>query len=134
MFCFWKTHQVLKQRYFIQYSVYLSFSGRPGTQSLSFFSYDFLFLNIFSYFRTYFHLESTSGGPSIMLPSHRTYTYMNDKLRQYQKVFKMQSKSIYVRLVLFVCLKGQLISEWLFAVLNFPKKQTKKLMNFCPRI
>ena len=31
--------------------------------------------------------------------------------------------------------KGQLISEWLFGVLNFPKqKQCKNLMNFCPRI
>ena len=30
--------------------------------------------------------------------------------------------------------KGQLISEWLFDFLNFPKKQGKKLMNFCPRI
>ena len=30
--------------------------------------------------------------------------------------------------------KGQLISEWLFDVLNFPKKQPKKLMNFYPRI
>ena len=29
--------------------------------------------------------------------------------------------------------KGQLISEWLFDVLNFPKKQRKNLMNFCPR-
>ena len=30
--------------------------------------------------------------------------------------------------------KGQLISEWLFDVLNFPKNQRKNLMNFCPRI
>ena len=30
--------------------------------------------------------------------------------------------------------KGQLISEWKFDVLNFPKKQPKNLMNFCPRI
>ena len=30
--------------------------------------------------------------------------------------------------------KGQLISEWLFGVLNFPKKTTQNLMNFCPRI
>ena len=30
--------------------------------------------------------------------------------------------------------KGQLISECLFEVLNFPKKQRKNLMNFCPRI
>ena len=30
--------------------------------------------------------------------------------------------------------KGQLISEWLFVVLNFPKKQHKNLMNFCSRI
>ena len=30
--------------------------------------------------------------------------------------------------------KGQLISELLFDVLNFPKKQRKNLMNFCPRI
>ena len=30
--------------------------------------------------------------------------------------------------------KGQLISEWLFGVFNFPKKQLKNLMNFCPRI
>ena len=29
---------------------------------------------------------------------------------------------------------GQLISEWLFDVLNFPKKQRKNLTNFCPRI
>ena len=28
---------------------------------------------------------------------------------------------------------GQLISEWLFDVLNFPKNQHKNLMNFCPR-
>ena len=30
--------------------------------------------------------------------------------------------------------KGQLISECLFYVLNFPKKTTKNLTNFCPRI
>ena len=30
--------------------------------------------------------------------------------------------------------KGQLISEWLFDVLNFPKNQYKNLMNFCPTI
>ena len=30
--------------------------------------------------------------------------------------------------------KGQLISECPFDVLNFPKKQRKKLTNFCPRI
>ena len=31
--------------------------------------------------------------------------------------------------------KGQAISEWLFGVFNFPKKQQcKNLMNFCPRI
>ena len=30
--------------------------------------------------------------------------------------------------------KGQLISEWLFGVLNFPKKQRKNLKDFCPRI
>ena len=29
---------------------------------------------------------------------------------------------------------GQLISECLFDVLNFPKKQRKNLTNFCPRI
>ena len=29
--------------------------------------------------------------------------------------------------------KGQLISEWLFGVFNFPKKQRKNLMNFCPK-
>ena len=31
-------------------------------------------------------------------------------------------------------IKGQLISEWLFGVFNFPKKQPKILMNFCPRL
>ena len=30
--------------------------------------------------------------------------------------------------------KGQVISEWNFDVLNFPKNQQKNLMNFCPRI
>ena len=30
--------------------------------------------------------------------------------------------------------KGQLISECLFDVLNFPKTQRKNLINFCPRI
>ena len=30
--------------------------------------------------------------------------------------------------------KGQLMSEWLFGVFNFPKKQRKNLMNFCHRI
>ena len=30
--------------------------------------------------------------------------------------------------------KGQVISEWKFDVLNFPKKQRRHLMNFCPRI
>ena len=30
--------------------------------------------------------------------------------------------------------KGQLISEWLFGVFNFPKHQRKILMNFCPKI
>ena len=29
---------------------------------------------------------------------------------------------------------GQLISECLFDVINFPKKQRKNLTNFCPRI
>ena len=37
-------------------------------------------------------------------------------------------------LVKCVAFKGQLISEWIFNVLNFPKKQRKNLMNFCPRI
>ena len=30
--------------------------------------------------------------------------------------------------------KGRLMSEWLFGVFNFPKKQRKNLVNFCPRI
>ena len=30
--------------------------------------------------------------------------------------------------------KGELILDWLFDVLNFPKNQHKNLMNFCPRI
>ena len=30
--------------------------------------------------------------------------------------------------------KGQLISEWLFGVFNFPKKQSKNVTNFYPRI
>ena len=30
--------------------------------------------------------------------------------------------------------KGQLISEWLFDVLNFPKKTRKNVMDFCPKI
>ena len=30
--------------------------------------------------------------------------------------------------------KGQLISECLFDILNFPKKNTKNLTNFCPRM
>ena len=30
--------------------------------------------------------------------------------------------------------KGQLMSEWLFGVFNFPKKRRKNLMNFSPRI
>jgi hypothetical protein len=30
--------------------------------------------------------------------------------------------------------KGQLISECLFGVIDFPKKTTKNLTNFCPRI
>ena len=30
--------------------------------------------------------------------------------------------------------KGQLISECLYNVLNFPKKTTQILTNFCPRI
>ena len=30
--------------------------------------------------------------------------------------------------------KGQLISEWLFGVFNFPTNQRKNLINFCPRI
>ena len=30
--------------------------------------------------------------------------------------------------------KGQLISECLLDVLNFPKKQCKNLINFCPSI
>ena len=29
---------------------------------------------------------------------------------------------------------GQLISKLLFDVLNFPKKQNKKLTNFCPKV
>ena len=31
-------------------------------------------------------------------------------------------------------IKGQLISEWLLDILNFPKNQRKNLMKFCPRI
>ena len=30
--------------------------------------------------------------------------------------------------------KGQLISEYLFCVIDFPKNQRKNLTNFCPRI
>ena len=33
-----------------------------------------------------------------------------------------------------VASKGQLISEWLFGVHNFPKKQLKNLKDICPRI
>ena len=29
--------------------------------------------------------------------------------------------------------KGQVISEWIFGVWNFPKKQRKNLKNFCPK-
>ena len=34
----------------------------------------------------------------------------------------------------FSLVKGQLISEWHFDVLNFPKKRRKNLTNFCSRI
>ena len=36
--------------------------------------------------------------------------------------------------VKMIITKGQLISEWLFDVASFPKKQRKNLMLFCPRI
>jgi hypothetical protein len=41
---------------------------------------------------------------------------------------------IWTQSVTFKVCKGQLISEWIFDALNFPKKQCKNLMNFCPRI
>ena len=47
----------------------------------------------------------------------------NENVTALSKVFKL----------LCSC-KGQLISEWLFGVFNFPKDQRKKLMNFCPKI
>ena len=36
----------------------------------------------------------------------------------------------------FLLTKGQLISEWVFDVINFTKKKKKKkqMTNFCPRI
>ena len=40
----------------------------------------------------------------------------------------------YIRLVTQWEPKGQLISECLFDVLNFPKKQRKNFINFCPKI
>ena len=36
--------------------------------------------------------------------------------------------------IVIIGTKGQLISEWLFDLLIFPKYQCKNLMNFCPRI
>jgi hypothetical protein len=39
-----------------------------------------------------------------------------------------------VSLVKLTVVTGQLISECLFDVLNFPKTQRKNLINFCPRI
>ena len=48
-----------------------------------------------------------------------------------KKVVKCKSAIHYI---ICVHAKGQLISEWLFGVFNSPKKQHKKLMNFCPRI
>ena len=55
---------------------------------------------------------------------------------------KFQNPIVTIRMVLMQhsihssrhCTKGQLISECLFGVFNFPNKQCKNLMNFCPRI
>jgi hypothetical protein len=41
------------------------------------------------------------------------------------------SRNLVYQFDMSIATKGQLISEWLFDVLNFPKKQRKNLMNFC---
>ena len=47
---------------------------------------------------------------------------------------QLSSKSKLLELHTKFPVKGQVISEWNFGVLNFPKYQRKKLINFCPRI
>ena len=44
------------------------------------------------------------------------------------KPFTSREESVYL------AHKGQLISECLLGVIDFPKKTTKNLTNFCPRI
>ena len=71
-----------------------------------------------------------------MWPSHNIlalHIVQNRQLAHYKQAdnnksfFKMAEK-------LMRPTKGQLISECLFGVLNFPKNQRKKLMDFCPKI
>ena len=50
-----------------------------------------------------------------------TWKRINNKYTRHYSIISLTSE-------------GQLISELLFDVLNFPKKQRKNLMNFCPRI
>ena len=54
-----------------------------------------------------------------------------------RNVFESHVASVHEKKKLFVengQLKGQLISECPFNLLNFPKNQGKNLTNFCPRI
>ena len=46
----------------------------------------------------------------------------------------IQNCWIYANFYIILTANGQVISEYLFDALNFPKKQLKNLMNFCPRI
>ena len=49
-------------------------------------------------------------------------------------LYRQQKHGFFREVVWDKVSKGQLISEWLFGVFNFPKVQRKNLMNFCPRI
>ena len=51
------------------------------------------------------------------------------KFIYYEKARKFDEITLF-----YITFKGQLISEWLFCVLNLPKKQPKNLKDFCPRI
>ena len=60
----------------------------------------------------------------------RTKYKENKRSKDVSKVLSCTCKSIVHK----TDLKGQLISECLLVVFNFPKNQLKNLMNFYPRI
>ena len=69
--------------------------------------------------------------------------FIQNEMRRYSKKNKFMddkpNSTIYKRndsqvILCDQCSKGQLISNWLFDFLNFPKNQCKNSMNYCHRI